>query len=208
MARISPFRWFRSTSRKSFTHTPSSRTCGSATGNGAEQQLEMFNDFNGVEDLAAQAGVLPARPTLVEPANPRGLAAGHGLVSGEGRAPRPRCSASIWIHPYGVKFNSNWQVSTRKRDVRDGRVEDATRQPEQVRAYRDTWKLGVHSYLTYLRDRLIVARELLKRFRAASLFRSAKRMFTGCISVSPRRGFWIPELCRQTLVHERKAVRH
>ena len=63
--------------------------------------------------------------------------------------------------PYGIKFGSNWQVSTRKRDVRDGRAEDATRQPEQVRAFRDTWKLGIHSYLAYLRDRLVVARDLL-----------------------------------------------
>jgi len=63
--------------------------------------------------------------------------------------------------PYGIKFGSNWQVSTRKRDVKDGKAEDATRQPEQVRAFRDTWKLGIHSYLAYLRDRLIVARELL-----------------------------------------------
>ncbi|MCL4542000.1 MAG: site-specific DNA-methyltransferase [Chloroflexi bacterium] len=63
--------------------------------------------------------------------------------------------------PYGIKFGSNWQVSTRKRDVRDGRAEDATRQPEQVRAFRDTWKLGIHSYLAYLRDRLVVTRDLL-----------------------------------------------
>jgi adenine-specific DNA-methyltransferase len=63
--------------------------------------------------------------------------------------------------PYGIKFGSNWQVSTRKRDVRDGRAEDTTRQPEQVRAFRDTWKLGIHSYLAYLRDRLVVARDLL-----------------------------------------------
>jgi len=62
--------------------------------------------------------------------------------------------------PYGIRFNSNWQVSTRKRDVKD-RAEDATRQPEQVRAFRDTWKMGIHSYLAYLRDRLIAARELL-----------------------------------------------
>ena len=61
--------------------------------------------------------------------------------------------------PYGIKFGSNWQVSTRKRDVRDGR--DVTRQPEQVKAFRDTWELGVHSYLAHLRDRFIVARELL-----------------------------------------------
>jgi len=63
--------------------------------------------------------------------------------------------------PYGIKFGSNWQVSTRKRDVKDGKAEDATRQPEQVQAFRDTWKLGIHSYLAYLRDRLVVARDLL-----------------------------------------------
>jgi adenine-specific DNA-methyltransferase len=63
--------------------------------------------------------------------------------------------------PYGIKFGSNWQVSTRKRDVKDGKAEDTTRQPEQVKAFRDTWQLGIHSYLAYLRDRLIVARELL-----------------------------------------------
>jgi adenine-specific DNA-methyltransferase len=63
--------------------------------------------------------------------------------------------------PYGIKFGSNWQVSTRKRDVKDGKAEDLTRQPEQIRAFRDTWELGIHSYLAYLRDRLVVARELL-----------------------------------------------
>jgi len=63
--------------------------------------------------------------------------------------------------PYGIKFGSNWQVSTRKRDVKDGKAEDATRQPEQIKAFRDTWELGIHSYLAYLRDRLTVARELL-----------------------------------------------
>jgi adenine-specific DNA-methyltransferase len=69
---------------------------------------------------------------------------------------------TIYIDPpYGIKFGSNWQVSTRKRDVRDGKDADLTRQPEQVRAYRDTWELGIHSYLAYLRDRLLAARELL-----------------------------------------------
>ena len=63
--------------------------------------------------------------------------------------------------PYGIQFGSNWQVSTRKRDVKDGKVEDVTRQPEQIKAFRDTWELGIHSYLSYLRDRLTVARELL-----------------------------------------------
>lgn len=63
--------------------------------------------------------------------------------------------------PYGIRFGSNWQVSTRKRDVKDGKVEDITRQPEQIRAFRDTWELGIHSYLAYLRDRLVLTSELL-----------------------------------------------
>ncbi len=63
--------------------------------------------------------------------------------------------------PYGIKFGSNWQVSTRKPSVGDTKTEDVTLQPEQIRAFRDTWELGIHSYLAYLRDRLTVARELL-----------------------------------------------
>ena len=63
--------------------------------------------------------------------------------------------------PYGIKFGSNWQVSTRRRDVSNTKAEDVTPQPEQVKAFRDTWELGIHSYLTYLRDRLTVAYELL-----------------------------------------------
>ncbi len=63
--------------------------------------------------------------------------------------------------PYGIEFGSNWQVSTRKRKVDDGKLDDLTRQPEQIRAFRDTWKLGIHSYLAYLRDRFTVAHMLL-----------------------------------------------
>ena len=63
--------------------------------------------------------------------------------------------------PYGIRFNSNWQVSTRSRTVKDGKPEHVTREPEQVKAFRDTWKHGIHSYLSYLRDRLTVARDLL-----------------------------------------------
>ncbi|WP_169979842.1 site-specific DNA-methyltransferase [Tautonia rosea] len=63
--------------------------------------------------------------------------------------------------PYGIKFNSNFQWSTTSRDVKDGNTEHITREPEQVKAFRDTWKDGIHSYLTYLRDRLTVARDLL-----------------------------------------------
>jgi adenine-specific DNA-methyltransferase len=63
--------------------------------------------------------------------------------------------------PYGVKFGSNFQPFVRKRDVKDGADADLTREPEMVKAYRDTWELGIHSYLTHLRDRLTLARELL-----------------------------------------------
>jgi len=63
--------------------------------------------------------------------------------------------------PYGIKFNSNFQWSTTSRDVKDGNAGHITREPEQVKAFRDTWRDGIHSYLTYLRDRLIVARDLL-----------------------------------------------
>jgi len=63
--------------------------------------------------------------------------------------------------PYGIKFNSNWQVSARNRAVKDGKVEHTSREVEQIKAFRDTWELGIHSYLTYLRDRLMVAKDLL-----------------------------------------------
>jgi adenine-specific DNA-methyltransferase len=63
--------------------------------------------------------------------------------------------------PYGIKFNSNFQWSTTSRDVKDGNAGHITREPEQVKAFRDTWRDGIHSYLTYLRDRFTVARDLL-----------------------------------------------
>jgi adenine-specific DNA-methyltransferase len=69
---------------------------------------------------------------------------------------------AIYIDPpYGIKFNSNFQWSTTSRDVTDGKLDHLTREPEQVKAFRDTWRDGIHSYLGYLRDRLVVARELL-----------------------------------------------
>ncbi len=81
------------------------------------------------------------------------------LAEREGLRGQVQC---IYIDPpYGIKFNSNWQVSTRSRDVKDSKAEHVTREPEQVKAFRDTWRHGIHSYLTYLRDRLTVARDLL-----------------------------------------------
>ncbi len=81
------------------------------------------------------------------------------LAEREGLRGQVQC---IYIDPpYGIKFNSNFQWSTTSRDVRDGKREHITREPEQVKAFRDIWKDGIHSYLTYLRDRLTVARDLL-----------------------------------------------
>lgn len=81
------------------------------------------------------------------------------LAEREGLRGKVQC---IYIDPpYGIKFNSNFQWSTTSRDVKDGNVEHITREPEQVKAFRDTWRDGIHSYLTYLRDRMTVARDLL-----------------------------------------------
>jgi adenine-specific DNA-methyltransferase len=81
------------------------------------------------------------------------------LAEREGLRGKVQC---IYVDPpYGIKFNSNFQWSTTSRDVKDGNTSHITREPEQVKAFRDTWRDGIHSYLTYLRDRLTVARDLL-----------------------------------------------
>src|SRR4051812_19335015 len=81
------------------------------------------------------------------------------LAEREGLRGRVQCI--YFDPPYGIKFNSNFQWSTTSRDVKDGNAGHITREPEQVKAFRDTWRDGIHSYLTYLRDRLTVARDLL-----------------------------------------------
>lgn len=127
----------------------------------ATYQTQLFADFNGLpEDFDERVefyhheGHWSNRMILGD-----SLLVMTSLAEKEGLKGKVQC---IYLDPpYGIKFGSNWQVSTRKRDVKDGKAEDATRQPEQIRAFRDTWKLGIHSYLAYLRDRLTVARELL-----------------------------------------------
>ena len=122
---------------------------------------DLFSDFNGLPEEFDQRvefykhdGHWSNRMILGD-----SLLVMTSLAEKEGLKGKVQC---IYIDPpYGIKFGSNWQVSTRKREVKDGKAEDTTRQPEQVRAFRDTWKLGIHSYLAYLRDRLVVARELL-----------------------------------------------
>src|SRR5260370_24107778 len=81
------------------------------------------------------------------------------LAQREGLRGKVQC---IYLDPpYGITFNSNFQWSTTSRTVTDGKIDHITREPEQVKAFRDTWRDGIHSYLTYLRDRLTVARDLL-----------------------------------------------
>ena len=83
----------------------------------------------------------------------------NSLLEKEGMAGRVQ---TVYIDPpYGKTYNSNFQPFTNKREVKDGKDEDLTQEPEMIRAFRDTWELGIHSYLTYLRDRLLLARELL-----------------------------------------------
>jgi len=124
-----------------------------------EPQISLFADFNGIDfeklvDFYQHEQNWSNRMILGD-----SLLVMTSLAEKEGLKGKVQM---IYIDPlYGIKFGSNWQVSTRKRDVRDGKAEDLTRQPEQIRAFRDTWELGIHSYLAYLRDRLVVARELL-----------------------------------------------
>ena len=124
-----------------------------------EPELTLFDDFDGLEfeqlvDFYEHAANWSNRLILGD-----SLLVMNSLAEKEGL--RGKVQTIYLDPPYGIKFGSNWQVSTRKRDVKDGKAEDASRQPEQIKAFRDTWELGVSSYLTYLRDRLMVARELL-----------------------------------------------
>ena len=83
----------------------------------------------------------------------------NSLLAKEGMAGKVQM---VYIDPpYGIKYGSNFQPFVNKRDIKDGKDEDLTAEPEQITAFRDTWELGIHSYLTYLRDRLLLARELL-----------------------------------------------
>jgi adenine-specific DNA-methyltransferase len=121
---------------------------------------DLFGDFNGLPSAEARAefyqhGLHWANRMILGDS----LQVMASLAGREGLKGKVQCI--YFDPPYGIKFNSNWQVSTQSRDVKDGKREDVSREPEQVKAFRDTWKDGIHSYLTYLRDRLTVARELL-----------------------------------------------
>jgi len=126
----------------------------------AEPQMDLFSDFNGLPNTDAKTEFYQHeanwsnRMILGD-----SLQVMASLAEREGLRGRVQC---IYLDPpYGIKFNSNFQWSTTSRDVKDGSRDHITREPEQVKAFRDTWRDGIHSYLTYLRDRLTVARDLL-----------------------------------------------
>ena len=133
---------------------------GGANGEPAGEQIDLFADFNGLPDGNARTEFYrhdanwSNRMILGD-----SLQVMASLAEREGLRGQVQC---IYVDPpYGIKFNSNFQWSTTSRDVRDGKADHITREPEQVKAFRDTWRDGIHSYLTYLRDRLTVARDLL-----------------------------------------------
>ncbi len=127
-------------------------------------QFDMFADFNGLPDAeAATEFYQHDQHWSNRMISGDSLSVMASLAEREGLRGQVQCI--YFDPPYGIKFNSNFQWSTTSRDVKDGDKTHVTREPEQVRAFRDTWKDGIHSYMTYLRDRLTVARDLLKRQR-------------------------------------------
>jgi adenine-specific DNA-methyltransferase len=128
---------------------------------------DLFADFNGLVDPEARLEFYQHdqrwsnRMILGD-----SLQVMASLAEREGLRGKVQC---YFDPPYGIKFNSNWQVSTQSKDVKDGKREDVSREAEQVKAFRDTWKDGIHSCLTYLRDRLTVARELPTDSRSISV---------------------------------------
>src|SRR5207302_6451345 len=121
---------------------------------------DMFADFNGLADPEARAEFYQ-HPMYWQNRMILGDSLQVMASLAERESLRGKVQCIYFDPPYGIKFNSNWQVSTQSRDVRDGKQTDISREPEQVKAFRDTWKDGVHSYLTYLRDRLTTMRDLL-----------------------------------------------
>jgi adenine-specific DNA-methyltransferase len=123
-------------------------------------ELDLFSDFNGLPDFEAKIDFYhhesnwTNRMILGD-----SLLVMNSLAEKEGLKGQVQC---IYMDPpYGIKFNSNWQVSTQSRQVADGKQQGITAEPDQIRAFRDTWKHGISSYLAYLKDRLVAARSLL-----------------------------------------------
>ena len=135
--------------------SPSGRGAG-----GEGEQIDLFADFNGIP-----AGVDKTEFYQHDQNWSNRMILGDSLQVMASLAEREGLRGQVqciyFDPPYGIKFNSNFQWSTTSRDVKDGNAAHITREPEQVKAFRDAWRDGIHSYLTYLRDRLTVARDLL-----------------------------------------------
>ena len=125
----------------------------------APDMFDMFEDFNGIEEEAKTEFYQHDQNWQNRMILGDSLQVMASLAEREGLRGKVQCI--YFDPPYGIKFNSNWQVSTRSRDVKDGKLDQITREPEQVKAFRDTWADGIHSYLTYLRDRMTVMRDML-----------------------------------------------
>ncbi len=129
-------------------------------GDASDPMPDLFADFNGIEDAEAKIEFYRHEANwtnrMILGDSLRVMAS---LAEREGLRGKVQC---IYMDPpYGIRFNSNFQWSTTTRDVKDGDLSQLTREPEQIKAFRDTWRNGIHSYLSYLRDRLMVARDLL-----------------------------------------------
>lgn len=125
-----------------------------------EQFISLFADFNGMPQGVEKTDFYKHEQNWTN----RMILGDSLQVMGslsEREGLKGKVQAIYFDPPYGIKFNSNFQFSTNHRDVKDGKLENITREPEQVKAFRDTWENGIHSYLSYLRDRFIVARDLL-----------------------------------------------
>jgi adenine-specific DNA-methyltransferase len=126
----------------------------------SEPQIDLFHDFNGLPDAEARTEFYAHEQNWSNR-----MILGDSLLVMGSLAERERLRGQVqtiyFDPPYGIRFNSNWQPSTKTRDVRDNKLESVSREPEVIRAFRDTWVHKVHSYLSYLRDRLVAARDLL-----------------------------------------------
>src|SRR6185437_16055986 len=127
---------------------------------GSEAQADLFGDFDRIEDPETRLDFYQHAENWSNR-----MILGNSLLVMNSLAEKEGLKGQVQMiyldPPYGIRFASNWQPSTRTREVKEGKAEGVSREPEQIAAFRDTWKEGIHTYLSYLRDRLVVARELL-----------------------------------------------
>jgi adenine-specific DNA-methyltransferase len=145
-----------------------------------DDQLDLFADFNGVPQGVDKTEFYQHDQNW---ANRMILGDSLQVMASlaEREALRGKVQCIYFDPPYGIKFNSNFQWSTDSNKVTDGKADHITREPEQVKAFRDTWRDGIHSYLTYLRDRLTLTRDLLTDSGSFFFCKLAMRMHIACV---------------------------